>query len=406
MPDSDSAAKTGPPDEVAAYRGLSSGWYRDKADPSMARYWDGVRLSEERRPVIASLRPRPSLPSVSGPSSTQTVQPHRPAGWYRDPSDSANVRYWDGESWTERKPLEPESPLAVAGTPEATLSASRGDEKGHHKRRWAVAATAALVVILGAGVIVFFGQRSNAQAQVISAANTAIGHKTARIDLNATVRVAGETVTLSGTGEVDFGRHFLEYSVPIESDGQEEQMKEVDVGSAHYEEVPGVSQVVPGKSWVSYDVDFLPQSGDQSTRNAALNDPSFAIRLLARDGNRVTSLNPSTVNGVRCQGYSVVINMGALRDQLDTLPSWMQNEIASGTMSSLHINVYVDGQGILRRESVAMPVTIDDHSAVAVGYFDFTDYGVPVNITAPPPNEVVGLQQFLQAIQRTTPTAE
>jgi Protein of unknown function (DUF2510) len=45
------ATKTGPADEFAAYRGLASGWYRDKADRSMARYWDGVRLSDERRPV-------------------------------------------------------------------------------------------------------------------------------------------------------------------------------------------------------------------------------------------------------------------------------------------------------------------------------------------------------------------
>jgi hypothetical protein len=50
--DSYTATKTGPADELAAYRGLASGWYRDKADRSMARYWDGMRLSDERRAVV------------------------------------------------------------------------------------------------------------------------------------------------------------------------------------------------------------------------------------------------------------------------------------------------------------------------------------------------------------------
>jgi hypothetical protein len=50
--DNYTAARTGLPDEFAAYRGLASGWYRDNADRSMARYWDGVRLSDERRTVV------------------------------------------------------------------------------------------------------------------------------------------------------------------------------------------------------------------------------------------------------------------------------------------------------------------------------------------------------------------
>jgi len=39
------------PDEFAAYRELAPGWYKDRADSSMARYWDGTRLSDESRPI-------------------------------------------------------------------------------------------------------------------------------------------------------------------------------------------------------------------------------------------------------------------------------------------------------------------------------------------------------------------
>gem|GEM_PF-5895563 len=48
--------------ELAAYRGLAPGWYRDQADPAVGRYWDGTKLSEERRPITPS--PSPSCSSV------------------------------------------------------------------------------------------------------------------------------------------------------------------------------------------------------------------------------------------------------------------------------------------------------------------------------------------------------
>lgn len=38
-------------EDLAAYRGLPVGWYRDSANPALARYWDGMSLSDERCPV-------------------------------------------------------------------------------------------------------------------------------------------------------------------------------------------------------------------------------------------------------------------------------------------------------------------------------------------------------------------
>ena len=46
-------------DELAAYRGLAPGWYRDSVDPSLARFWDGAALSEETRPIASSAPQEP-----------------------------------------------------------------------------------------------------------------------------------------------------------------------------------------------------------------------------------------------------------------------------------------------------------------------------------------------------------
>lgn len=88
MPDAEGTSDIGHGDPLAAYRGLAPGWYRDADDPTLARYWDGVTLGEERQPVVGTFSrgtppqqspyseppPRPEKydPAVS------TVVPERP----------------------------------------------------------------------------------------------------------------------------------------------------------------------------------------------------------------------------------------------------------------------------------------------------------------------------------------
>jgi hypothetical protein len=68
MPD-DTGTPPGEKDDLAPYRLVAPGWYRDRENPSMARYWDGTNLSNERRPVATSSE-RPAI-SVSG----KTIRP-------------------------------------------------------------------------------------------------------------------------------------------------------------------------------------------------------------------------------------------------------------------------------------------------------------------------------------------
>lgn len=49
--------------------------------------------------------------------------PQTPAGWYPDPQDPSQLRYWDGQAWTEhRSPLPP--------SPGATPQSSPGESSG------------------------------------------------------------------------------------------------------------------------------------------------------------------------------------------------------------------------------------------------------------------------------------
>jgi hypothetical protein len=88
-------------DPFAAYRGLAPGWYRDPSNPATLRFWDGNALSEATQP---------GPPPVADPfAAYRGLAP----GWYRDPSDPSSLRYWDGISLSQ--PTRRVEPVQGAG---------------------------------------------------------------------------------------------------------------------------------------------------------------------------------------------------------------------------------------------------------------------------------------------------
>src|ERR1700722_11088180 len=67
------------PDELAAYSGLTPGWYRDPSNSELARYWDGTKLSEQTQPVSgagaqSSGRPAGSAAPAAAAASAQGAE--------------------------------------------------------------------------------------------------------------------------------------------------------------------------------------------------------------------------------------------------------------------------------------------------------------------------------------------
>jgi len=83
---------------LSANGGMAPG---SSIEANLARYWEGVRLADERRiRALTTLQPTTALPLVA--ERPTYAPPSPPAGWYPDP-DTANgssVRYWDGFAWT------------------------------------------------------------------------------------------------------------------------------------------------------------------------------------------------------------------------------------------------------------------------------------------------------------------
>ena len=163
------------------------------------------------------------------------------------------------------------------------------------------------------------------------------------------------------------------------------------MGGNLYLSMPGISQLVSGKSWVS-----TPLGTDSITPGSS--NPGSMLQLLASQGNTVTPLGPSTIEGTAVHGYDVVISTADLSRELSrlNLPASLDQQMQTVFGSAgLRMTVYVgDATDLIREFDFTMNLSVGGSTVSAVETEDITSYGVPVAITAPPADQVLSLQQF------------
>ena len=124
------------------------------------------------------------------------------------------------------------------------------------------------------------------------------------------------------------------------------------------------------------------------------------LQVLAQHGNTVVALGPSTVGGVAVNGYSVTVNPSTVAQELKKRqPSGLD---AAGGRRSEGAQVHPEG---LRRQLQPAALLRDARQtsrqrrarSTIDETLDFSDYGAPVTVTAPPADQVESFEQFLQA---------
>jgi hypothetical protein len=351
-----------------------------------------------------------------------------PSGWYPDTTRPNTERYWDGIAWTEQarfpgvRPFESPVPVALgqpelhpptvsmfesatAGTPPPPERSANGPK--HRARRSPVIKVLSLLlalILVGGGAFFVFGRHTDAGATVADAVNSALASHSADITIRGSGNAAGGGFTLSGTGAIDFQQNTMQMTLQIAAGPETVNAQVVDVDDEIYMNLGDlIGQVLPGKSWVSLN----PGQATQGTSTQSLgaggtsltSDPAAALQGLSQAGDTVTDLGASSIKGVDVVGYSVHLNSDILKREIaqGQLPGWMQQ--AASTISSPNIDyrVYVNGSGQLVRMTTEVTQTVSGQLVGTGITMDFSDYGAPVNVTAPPAGMVGTFQSFLQA---------
>ncbi len=259
----------------------------------------------------------------------------------------------------------------------------------------------ALVVVLVTGFVVGSGSQA-ALAAVVRSVNSSTADKTADLHLSMNEFVAGrQTVTANGDGSVDFTDHAAQLSMNLTGAPgiAGEQLSEIALDGTLYLSLPQVSRLLPGKQWVAAGVGGTPATP------GATSNPTDLLQVLASKGNTVTSLGTTSIDGVTVNAYKVVLNPSYIRSHPDSSSLGPAERQAVSSMldsMGLEMNVYIDSAtGLFRRVVETLHLATGGLSISATSTDDFTDYGTPVTITAPPAGQVATLPQFEQAAGET-----
>jgi hypothetical protein len=187
---------------------------------------------------------------------------------------------------------------------------------------------------------------------------------TARVAMHAS---GAESDEVRFTGMIDFrsGNGTLSLSSSVQPDLSGEIRV---VGHCEYIQLPGLGS---GKPWVSVDVDKLaPGFGANASA------PSDSLRELESQGSfhRVGSEH---IRGVATTHYRGVLDLARTSNRL---PKRLEDAVKKLHSTKMPTNAWIDRSGFLRKMTTSVSGVV-----VTMEYYDF---GVKVNVKAPPPAQV------------------
>jgi hypothetical protein len=295
-------------------------------------------------------------------------------------------------------PAGPVAAPAVVHVPPAAVPSRRGIGL--------VLAAVAVVVIAAVGVVVGVTSGSPSATPpasagspsrvVLTAIDSTLGAKTADLHMTMVFTLPGKgQFRATGDGVMDFTNNASQVTVEYQGVASLDGFKltELFVGGAGYLSMSHIGMIVPGKSWIA-----LPSAGGSVAPGSS--NPAAMFQILQAQGDQVTPLGPSEVNGAAVNGYHVVITEAAIRKRLSqaNLPAGLA-QAAQGMFSAggITMDVYVDASsGMLRRTVVDLTMTIAGHTVTGKAIEDTSNFGTPVTITAPPADQVASFQEFTQ----------
>ncbi|BCB87041.1 LolA-like protein [Phytohabitans suffuscus] len=201
----------------------------------------------------------------------------------------------------------------------------------------------------------------------------------------------GDGETFQGEGVLDYGKD-PKAEFTMQAGGETTKM--LLLGPVIYIEVPEAERAeMDGKRWMKMD---LTAAGDQAgasfTKQLDDIDPVKQVKtLLAAES--VTVVGEETIDGVKTVHYTVTNPLATHLEQLDAdLRAATEKELTKAGVKEVKTDVWIDEKYQPRRVHVVMGTATD----VTV---DYTDYGKPVTIEAPPAAEVFDFAEMLEGLK-------
>jgi hypothetical protein len=351
-------------------------------------------------------------------------------GWFADPFERHEQRYFsagratklvrDGSAESYDEPPAATFEAAGAGALDSGYGqfADPGPSSPEPRsvRRFTIIYTASVLAV-AAVVAIVLGHAAHARHQLAAAevafvarsAHRTLSERTADVALTGTVQTSGQTVTIAGTGQVDFsaGEEALNARFSV----GREQVVEQEIstrGQFYYAiSVNGTSfgKLTGGRNWVEVPI------STSSAANLSGSDGRSALEMLGQNGATVRPLGTAVIGGATCTGYSVTPSRRAMTaaaqqeiSALKVSPA-IANAIRDIVLrtSPPTLTIWVDSRGLLRQLRTRIQFGIFGGAAASEVVETFSNYGAAVSFAPPPARHVITEQAFLRDFGHSLP---
>lgn len=149
-------------------------------------------------------------------------------------------------------------------------------------------------------------------------------------------------------------------------------------------------QLPAGKTWMRIDMEKagkgLGVDFNQLTGGAAQN-PTSALDLL-RSSSDFSEVSKETIDGVRTTHYHGIVDLEKAAAAGGAASAAIQRLVQMGAPTQYPMDVWVDDTGLIRRFTQSYNQELGGKSVSLETTMDMSDYGLPVNVSAPPADEV------------------
>jgi hypothetical protein len=261
-----------------------------------------------------------------------------------------------------------------------------------------LAALGAALAVVVAVVAVLAPNHGSAIDPVAQAADTTASAGSAEFGMAGTMTIAGQTIPIkaSGTTEMQRPAMHMTMSLPIPGAGQTD-IEEIFDGTTMYMRFPSqFTQRIPGgKTWMKLDLQTLGKSSGvdfKQLMQTSQNNPADMLKALKAIGTTHV-VGQEGVDGAPTTHYAGTIDFNKVADRGRDAAnaSALKQLFKTNGISSMPVDVWIDRSGRVRREGMKLST-----SAFAMDItIDFTRFGVPVDTTAPPSDQVMDASALL-----------
>jgi hypothetical protein len=234
---------------------------------------------------------------------------------------------------------------------------------------------------------------------VATAADTTAKAGSAEFGLAGSMSVAGQTIPINGSGAIDMRSQAMRMSMSMPMPGfGPMDVEEIFNGTTFYMRFPSaLTQRLGGKQWMKFDLQALGKTSGidfKELMKTNQSNPADFLQALRGVGSS-TVVGEENIGGAPTKHYRATIDLNKAAERIGdkrTVDSIKQLFSASG-LTSIPIDVWIDRAGRVRRESMKLS-TAQFAMDMTISY---TRFGVPVDTTPPPADQVMDLSALAGA---------